>query len=407
MKIQADTIWIHGRIVTMQNAEEPLAIIEDGAIAVRDGVIVAVGTTSDVLAQAISDTLVDLDNKLVTPGLIDCHTHLVYGGNRAHEFEARLEGKSYADIAAAGGGILSTLNATRAASEQALLEQTLPRLDHLIAEGVTTIEIKSGYGQDTATECKQLRVARSLEQHRKIAVSPTLLAAHVVPPEYKQRADDYVNYVCETLIPAAMQDGKVDALDAFCEHIAFTPAQTERIFQAANKAGLAVKLHAGQLSDNGSVTLAAKYQAMSADHIEYASEADVTAMAEAGTVAVLLPGAFYCLRETRKPPVDLLRQYNVPMAVATDANPGTSPITSVLLIMNMACTLFGLTVAEAFSGMTINAARALRKEHEIGSLETGKHCDFVCWDATSPAQLIYQIGFNPMRLRVFRGRTND
>ena len=403
MKQQAEKIWVNARLVTMADPAAPLAITDYGAVAMADGKILAAGPAAAVTAQYQSEQVIDLQGLLVTPGLIDCHTHLVYAGSRANEFEARLEGTSYADIAAQGGGIMSTLTSTRAASEQTLLDETLPRLDSLLAQGVTTVEIKSGYGQDIASELKQLRVARSLAQHRTVSVSPTLLAAHVVPPEFKGRADDYVSYVCEQLIPAALADGNIDAVDAFCEHIAFTPQQTSQIFDTARQAGLKVKLHAGQLSDNGSVSLAANYQALSADHIEFATAKDVEAMAASGTVAVLLPGAFYCLRETQKPPVELLRQHNIPMAVATDANPGTSPVTSPLLIMNMACTLFGLTVAEAFSGMTVHAAAALGQQSHTGSLEAGKYCDLACWDAPSPAHLIYQIGLNPLRRRIFRG----
>ncbi|KFZ35970.1 imidazolonepropionase [Shewanella mangrovi] len=400
---KVDKIWYNCRVVTLANAAEPLAMSDDAAIAMRDGRIVAIAPTEHVLAAYKAERCIDLQGRLVTPGLIDCHTHLVYAGNRAHEFELRLAGADYADIAKAGGGIASTLAATRAASADELLQQSLPRLDRLLAEGVTTVEVKSGYGQNLASELKQLAVARELTSHRLVNIAPTLLAAHVVPPEYQGNPDGYVVFVCDELIPAAVAAGHIDAIDGFCEHIAFTPEQIDKIFHTAQQHQIPVKLHAAQLSNDGGVQVASQYQALSADHLEYADEAAVAAMANSGTVAVLLPGAFYCLREQQPPPVELLRQYQVPMAVATDANPGTSPLTSPQLAMHFACTLFGLTVAEAFSGMTINAAKALGKAAEIGSLEVGKYCDLAIWDAERPAEIIYQMGFNPLYLRVWRG----
>ncbi|QSX35567.1 imidazolonepropionase [Shewanella avicenniae] len=401
--MKVDKIWFNCRVATLANPAEPLAVTDNAAIAMRDGKIVALDSSERLLAAYQAERVVDLQGRLVTPGLIDCHTHLVYAGNRAHEFELRLAGANYADIANAGGGIASTLKATRAASADELLQQSLPRLDRLLAEGVTTVEVKSGYGQSLESELKQLEVARELSSHRLVSISPTLLAAHVVPPEYKADPEGYVSFVCDELIPAAIAAGKVDAIDGFCEHIAFTPPQIARIFSSAKQRGIAVKLHAAQLSNDGGVQVAAQYRALSADHLEYADDAAVAAMAASGTVAVLLPGAFYCLREQQRPPVALLRQYGVPIAVATDANPGTSPLTSPQLAMHFACTLFGLTVAEAFSGMTIHAAKALGQATEIGSLEVGKYCDLAIWDAERPAEIIYQMGFNPLYRRVWRG----
>lgn len=404
MKLQAEKVWVNCKLVTMADRNNPLKIIESGAIAMANGKILAADEEQKVLALVDCSNVEDMMGRLATPGLIDCHTHLVYAGNRANEFEARLEGESYAQIAANGGGILSTLHATRNASEDELLAQTLPRLDQLIKEGVTTVEIKSGYGQNIDSELKQLRVARHLAKLRGIDVSVTLLAAHVVPPEFKGNADDYIQYICDELIPAALEEGNVDAIDAFCEHIAFNVDQVAKVFDCATHFGIKVKLHAGQLSDSGGVALAARYQALSADHLEFATLNAVKALSAAGTVAVILPGAFYCLRETQKPPIQMLRDYQVPIAVATDANPGTSPLTSPLLAMNMVCTFFNLTVAEAFMGMTCNAAAALGLQHEIGTIEIGKYCNLTFWDADSPAEIIYQLGFNPLYRRIWRGQ---
>ena len=339
---------------------------------------------------------------VMTPGLVDCHTHLVYAGDRAGEFEQRLEGVSYAEIAKAGGGILSTVRATREASEEALLAASLPRLDALLADGVTTVEIKSGYGLTLSDELKMLRVARRLGELRPVRVTATLLGAHALPPEYAGRADDYVSLVCDEMIPAAAGEGLADAVDVFCEGIGFSPAQCERIYQAAQAHGLAIKAHAEQLSNLGGSALAARYGALSADHIEYLDEAGVRAMAEAGTVAVLLPGAFHVLRETQLPPIDLLRQYQVPMAVASDANPGTSPICMPSLMANLACTLFRLTPREALAGMTAHAARALGLS-ELGRIAVGAAADLCLWDIQHPAELAYAVQSGRLRQRIFNG----
>lgn len=338
---------------------------------------------------------------VMTPGLVDCHTHLVYAGNRAGEFEQRLEGVSYEEIARAGGGILSSVRATRAASEDELIAASLPRLDALLADGVTTVEIKSGYGLTVADELKMLRVARRLGQLRPVRVITTLLGAHALPPEYAGRADDYVSLVCDEMIPAAAE-GLADAVDVFCEGIGFSPAQCERIYQASKAHGLAIKAHAEQLSNLGGSALAARYGALSADHIEYLDEAGVRAMAEAGTVAVLLPGAFHVLRETQLPPIELLRQYGVPMAVASDANPGTSPICMPTLMANLACTLFRLTPREALSGMTAQAARALGRL-DLGRIAVGAPADLCLWDIQQPAELAYAVQAGRLRQRVFKG----
>lgn len=339
---------------------------------------------------------------VMTPGLIDCHTHLVYAGNRADEFEQRLEGVSYAEIAKAGGGILSTVRATRAASEDELVAASLPRLEALLADGVTTVEIKSGYGLTLADELKMLRVARRLGQLRPVRVTTTLLGAHALPPEYAGRADDYVSLVCDEMIPAAAAEGLADAVDVFCEGIGFSVAQCERIFQAAQAHGLALKAHAEQLSNLGGSALAARHGALSADHVEYLDEAGVRAMAEAGTVAVLLPGAFHCLRETQLPPIALLRQYGVPMAVASDANPGTSPICLPTLMAHLACTLFRLTPREALAGMTAHAARALGLP-ELGRIAVGAPADLCLWDIRQPAELAYAVQAGRLRQRIFCG----
>jgi imidazolonepropionase len=339
----------------------------------------------------------------ITPGLVECHTHLVFGGNRADEFRQRLAGASYADIARAGGGILSTVNATRAASEAALFEAAAQRLRRMIAEGVTTVEIKSGYGLDAPTEAKMLRVARRLGRELPVTVYTTFLGAHALPPEYRGRANEYIELVCTRMLPELAQQGLVDAVDAFCENIAFSVAQCERVFQTAAALGLPVKLHAEQLSNIGGSQLAARYGAMSADHLEHALEVDVAAMRAAGTVAVLLPAAYYCLRETQRPPIDLFRRHGVSMAIATDCNPGTAPVLSPLLTMNMACTLFGLTVAEALQGYTTHAARALGRADLHGALEIGRAADFVLWDAASAAELVYWLGASPCRAVVRHG----
>jgi imidazolonepropionase len=378
-------------------------VIEGASIAARDGRIVFVGTNEECAAVCDAAKSIDLEGRLVTPGLIDCHTHLIHAGDRAREFEQRLNGVTYEQIARAGGGILSTVRATRAASEDDLVHQALPRLDALLAEGVTTIEIKSGYGLDIGSELRMLGAARRLEHERKVTVCATYLGAHAMPPEANGNADAYIDEVCEEGIPAVVSAGLADAFDAFCERIAFSPAQVIRAFMAAKKAGLKIKLHADQLSNLHGARIAAEHGALSADHLEYTDAAGVAAMQRTGTVAVLLPGAYYTLRETQLPPIEQLRRHNVSMAIATDYNPGTSPLTSLLLAMNMASTLFRLTVDEVLAGVTRNAARALGRLDEIGTLEVGKRCDLALWNVEEPAQLVYRIGFNPLHQRVFAG----
>jgi imidazolonepropionase len=396
-------LWTHARIATMaQAADAPYGWLEDGALAVEDGRIAWVGASDSVPATMRAGSVHDAQGALITPGLIDCHTHLVYAGDRAGEFEARLQGASYEDVARAGGGIVSTVKATRAADEDSLLAQSLRRLRPLLAEGVTTIEIKSGYGLAEDAEAKCLRVARKLGAQERVDVRTTFLGAHAIPPEFAGRADDYITLVC-AMLPRLHAQGLVDAVDAFCETIAFTPAQTRRVFDAARALGLPVKLHAEQLSDSGGAELAAGYGALSGDHLEWLSESGARAMARAGTVAVLLPGAFYFLRETRLPPVDLLRRHGVPIAISTDCNPGSSPCTSLLLMLNMACTLFRLTPEEALAGVTRHAARALGLA-DRGVLAPGLRADFVLWDARSPAELAYAIGLNPRRATFVEGQ---
>jgi imidazolonepropionase len=395
-----DTIWLDARLATLAPERPGLGVIERGAVAAKDGRIAFAGTTADLPTDWDAKQRVALDGRWITPGLIDCHTHLVYAGDRAHEFELRLAGASYEEIARAGGGIVSTVKATRAASEDMLVAQSLPRLDALMAEGITTIEIKSGYGLDAEMEARMLRAARRLGRERDIDVATTFLGAHAMPPESNDK-DRYIDHVCD-MIPALVRDRLVDAVDAFCEGIAFSPDQTARVFAAAKAAGLRVKLHADQLSNLQGARLAAEHNALSADHLEYTDEDGVAAMARAGTVAVLLPGAFYVLRETQLPPVAAFRKHSVPIAIATDSNPGTSPITSLLMTMNMAATLFRLTVDECIAGVTRNAARALGR-HDVGTLEAAKQCDLAIWDIERPAELAYRIGFNPLHVRVRRG----
>lgn len=391
--MRADTLWTNARLLTMEPGTPVVA--EPGTIAARDGRIVHVGP-----AEVEAEQVVDCGGRLVTPGLIDCHTHLVYAGNRATEFELRLKGASYEEIARAGGGIVSTMRHTREASEAELVAQALPRLDALIAEGVTTIEIKSGYGLDLDSERKMLRAAQALGTDRPVRVAATFLGAHALPPEFAGKADAYIDAVCD-MLPAL--DGLADAVDAFCEGIGFSPQQVERVFAAARAQGLPVKLHAEQLSNQQGAGLAARYGALSADHLEYLDPEGVTAMAKAGTVATLLPGAYYFTRETKLPPIDALRAAGVPIALATDSNPGTSPMTSLLLVMNMAATLFRMTVEECLLGVTRHAAAALGLADAIGTLQVGKACDLAIWDVQAPAELIYRIGFNPLHARVFAG----
>ncbi|OVZ80067.1 imidazolonepropionase [Yersinia kristensenii] len=400
--IQCDSLWYGADIVTMREGKYHL--ISQGAIAVTDDKIVWIGPYNELPVFNASREVV-YQGGLITPGLIDCHTHLVFGGDRSAEFEQRLNGVSYADIAANGGGIVSTVRATRNTSEQQLLEQALFRLKPLLAEGVTCIEIKSGYGLSLESEMKMLRVARRLGQLLPVTVKTTCLAAHALPPEFAGRADDYIDFVCDSIIPEVVDQKLADAVDAFCEHLAFSPAQVERVFVAAQQAGLPVKLHAEQLSSLNGSTLAAKFNAMSADHLEYATESDVQAMANAGTVAVLLPGAYYLLRETQCPPIELFRQYNVPMALASDANPGTSPALSLRLMLNMACTLFRMTPEEALAGVTCHAAQALGLQETQGTLETGKLANWVHWPLSRPAELAYWLGGQLPVTVVFQGDT--
>ena len=400
-----DAIWLNARLATLAAGHAGLGVVEGGAIAARDGRIVFAGSSADLpVAWRDGPGVVDCEGRWITPGLIDCHTHLVYGGDRALEFEMRLAGASYEEIARAGGGIVSTVGATRAASEDNLLRHALARLDALLAEGVTTVEIKSGYGLELAAERKSLRVARRLADERSVTVRTSFLGAHALPPEFVARRADYVGAVVEEMIPALAREGLVDAVDGFCERIAFTREEIARVFAAARAAGLPVKLHADQLSNGGGAALAAEFGALSADHLEYADEAGVAAMARAGVVATLLPGAYYVLRETQAPPVALFRKHGVPMAVATDCNPGTSPLTSLLLALNMAATLFGLTVEECLAGATRHAALALGLAGETGSLEVGKWADLAIWDVERPAELVYRLGFNPLHARIWKGR---
>jgi len=401
--MRCDRAWTDARLATLDPARPGLGIIERGVIAEAGGTIVYAGPASNAPAFEAANAI-PCHGAWITPGLIDPHTHLIHGGDRAREFEQRLAGASYEEIARAGGGIVSTMRATRAASEAELVAAALPRLDALIAEGATTIEVKSGYGLSTEHELKSLRAARALAEHRAVRIRTTLLAAHALPPEFAGDPDGYIDLVCREIIPAAAAEGLADAVDAFCETIAFTPAQVRRVFEAARAHGLPVKLHAEQLSNQHGAALAAGFAALSADHLEHLDEAGVAAMAASGTIATLLPGAYYFVRETRAPPVAALRAHGVPIALATDCNPGTSPLTSLLLAMNMAATLFRLTVDECLAGVTRNAARALGLGGEIGTLEAGKRCDLAIWDIETPAELVYRMGFNPLRARVWSGR---
>ncbi|OQP86715.1 imidazolonepropionase [Rhizobium rhizosphaerae] len=398
------TLWTGARIATLDPARPGLGVIEDGAILVEHGRIAWIGARADLPAAAGQAMARDLGGRWVTPGLIDCHTHLVHGGNRAREFELRLEGASYEEIARAGGGIVSTVAATRALDVEGLVATALPRLDALIAEGVTTLEIKSGYGLTVASEIAMLRAARALEAMAPVRVKTSYLAAHATPLDYKGRQSDYLDAVVLPGLEAAHAEGLVDAVDGFCEGIAFSADEMRRVFDAAMRLGLPVKLHAEQLSNLGGAAMAASYGALSADHLEYLDAEGAAAMAQAGTVAVLLPGAFYTLRETRLPPVEALRAAGTKIAVATDCNPGTAPLTSLLLSMNMAATFFRLTVEECLAGTTREAARALGLLAETGTLEQGKSADFAVWDIESPAELVYRIGFNPLHARVFKGK---
>ena len=397
-------LWTNCTAATMQpDAAQPYGLIEDAALVVDGAHLCWVGPRSDLPPGllALCRGTHDCAGALVTPGLIDCHTHLVYGGDRAHEFELRLKGATYEEIARSGGGIVSTVQATRAATPDALAQQSGVRLRQLLGEGVTTLEIKSGYGLALEPERKMLQVARALGQRHAVDVRTTFLGAHALPPEFVGRADDYVDEVLR-MLPQLQSEGLIDAVDGFCERIAFNPAQMARVFETARGLGLPVKLHAEQLSDSGGAALAAGFKALSCDHLEWLSESGADAMAAAGTVAVLLPGAFYFLRETQVPPVDLLRRKGVPMAIATDCNPGSSPCSSVLLMLNMACTLFRLTPEEALAGVTRHAASALGLA-DRGVLASGKRADFVLWNVEHPAQLSYGLGANPCITTIYQG----
>ncbi|UZE50080.1 imidazolonepropionase [Rhodopseudomonas sp. P2A-2r] len=399
-----DRIWHDARLATVRADLPDLGAIDHGVIAARDGRIVFAGAKSDFPVDADAVERIDCAGRWITPGLVDCHTHLVFGGNRAHEFELRLQGASYEEIARAGGGIVSTVAATRAASEAELVAGALPRLDALIGEGVTTLEIKSGYGLNLETELRQLSAARALGRQRPVTVRTSFLGAHALPPEAGGDKDRYIDLVCNEMLPAVARAGLADAVDAFMEGIAFSAEQTARVFHAAKVLGLPVKLHADQLSNLGGAALAAQFSALSADHLEHTDDAGAAAMAKAGTVAVLLPGAFYFIRETSKPPLDLFRAHGVHMALATDCNPGSSPLTSLLLAMNMGATLFRMTVAECLAGVTREGARALGVLADTGTLEAGKRCDLAIWNIERPAELVYRMGFNPLHDRAWMGR---
>ncbi len=402
--LACDKLWTNARLATMSaGVDAPYGAIEDGVIAARDGRIVYAGPRNEAPAFQAAETI-DCAGRWITPGLIDCHTHLVYGGDRAHEFELRLQGATYEEIARAGGGILSTVKATREASEDTLFASADKRLAALMAEGITTVEIKSGYGLEQQAELKQLRVARRIGRERPVTVRTTFLGAHAVPPEYKGRSGDYTALVAGPLLDAVATEQLADAVDVFCEGIAFSPDETKTVFEAAKAKGLAIKLHAEQLSNLHGAKLATEMGALSADHLEYLDEDGVIAMAKAGTVAVVLPGAFYFLRETQKPPIELMRKHGAAIALATDANPGSSPLTSPLLVLNMACTLFRMTPEEALAGLTRHAAKALGLQDEVGTLESGKRCDLAIWEIERPAELAYRIGFNPLHTRIWNGQ---
>ncbi len=401
-----DSLWLNGKIATMEPSQVPYGALDDGAIGIEDGQIAWVGERARLPDEPkkLAKQIRDAGGRWITPGLIDCHTHLVHGGNRAREFELRLQGASYEEIAKAGGGIVSTVAATRDADEEMLLELSGQRLDLLLAEGVTTVEIKSGYGLDVENEMKMLRVARLLGKGREVTVKTTFLGAHALPPEFAGRSSDYIDQVCAEQLPAVTGEGLADAVDAFCEDIAFSPDETRRVFEAARTHRLPVKLHAEQLSNQGGAALAAEFGALSADHLEHLDAAGIEAMKEAGTVAVLLPGAFYFLRETKLPPIEALREAKVPIAIASDSNPGSSPALSLLLMLNMACTLFRMTPEEALAGVTREGAKALGLGTETGTLRVGKWADFVLWDIEDPAELAYRLGGNPCA-GVVRGGT--
>nr|WP_310620665.1 imidazolonepropionase [Pseudovibrio sp. M1P-2-3] len=393
----------NAKLATLRENEVPYGLIEQGALVTHRDRIAFAGPEAELPEVFRSLPPEDQCSRLITPGLIDCHTHIIYGGNRSREFEMRLQGATYEEVALAGGGILSTVAATRRAEVDSLVAQALPRVDALIAEGVTTLEIKSGYGLDRETELNMLRAARQITAERQVRVKTSFLGAHAIPPEYKGNAEAYLSEVCLPTLEAAHQEDLVNAVDGFCEKIAFSRAQMRRVFEKAMQLGLPVKLHAEQLSNIGGAALAASYKALSVDHLEFLDKTGVRAMAEHGTVAVLLPGAYYTLCETQKPPMDLLRHFNVPIALATDCNPGSSPLTSLLLTMNMGCTLFRMTPEEALKGVTSHAGKALGLS-ETGTLEAGKRADLAIWNVDHPSELSYRIGFNSLHKRIFGGQ---
>ena len=401
--MDCDRVWTNARLATLAPASPGLGVVERGMIASRNGRILFVGPVQDAPALNAAETI-DCDGRWITPGLIDPHTHLIHGGDRAHEFELRLAGATYEEIAREGGGIASTVKATRALDDAGLIATALPRLDALIAEGTTTVEIKSGYGLSLEHERRTLLAARRLGELRPVSIRTTFLGAHALPPDFAGDADGYIDLICREMIPTLAAEGLVDAVDAFCEGIGFTTAQTRRVFDAARTHDLPVKLHAEQLSNQHGAELAAEFGALSADHLEHLDDVGIAAMARAGVVATLLPGAYYFMRETRLPPVEALRTAGLPMALATDCNPGTSPLTSLLLTMNMAATLFRMTVDECLAGVTREAARALGQIDDTGTLEVGKRCDLAIWDIERPAELVYRMGFNPLHARVWRGQ---
>ncbi|UTW02801.1 imidazolonepropionase [Amphritea atlantica] len=403
-----ERIWTNVNLATITPlATNPYGRLSNQALGVRQGRIAAIAPMAELAHVQLLGEVIDCKNGWMTPGLIDAHSHLVFAGNRAHEFEQRLLGVTYEDIACQGGGILSTVKATRQASIEELVNLSEPRLKALMAEGVTTIEIKSGYGLSVESELKMLRAAKSLAERNPVRVSTSLLGAHALPPEYQGNSNSYIDLVCNELIPAAVQEDLVDAVDVFCEGIAFTPEQCERVFQAAKVHGLGVKAHVEQLSNLHGAELAARYNAWSVDHIEWLDEAGAKAVAESGTVATLLPGAFYFLRETKVPPIELIRKHGIPIAIATDLNPGSSPLASLRLAMNMACTLFHLTPEESLAGVTSNAARALGLGSKLGRLEVGMRADMILWDIDTPAELSYQFGVNPIKQRIFNGEVSN
>ena len=397
-------VWRNARVATLDEALPGLGVIEKGAVVAHGERIAFVGAEADLPTGLGETEIIDCEGRLITPGLIDCHTHLVWAGNRANEFEMRLAGATYEEVTRAGGGIVSSVSSLRAASEDELVRQSLPRLDTLISEGATTVEIKSGYGLDLENEKKALSAARRLGELRPVDIRTTFLGAHAMPAEAAGDKDAFIAKVADEMLPAIAKLGLADAVDGFCEGIAFSPEQIARVFDRAKSLGVPVKMHADQLSNLHGAALAARYGALSADHLEYTDEAGAMAMAKAGSVAVLLPGAFYFIRETKKPPLDLFRKHGTKLALATDCNPGTSPLTSLLLTMNMAATLFGMTVDECLAGVTREAARALGLADEVGTLQAGKRADLAVWDVERPAELVYRMGFNPLHARVWRGQ---